>query len=141
MPKVVQTAADILNMDAGSPAPTAVAIEPVVVPPAPPEAPPAGFAPPPGVAPAPQVAESLLSQARGSVETPDEETEEKAVEEAPAADLPKTWAFVKNIHPGEKLDLGDGEEFVFPSVLFRTQDPVLAEKILAIAEQHGIVLQ
>lgn len=57
---------------------------------------------------------------------------------APAA---KCWVFVKNIHPGEVIKFKDGTDFVFPRSQFNVSDPVLAEKILAVADRHHIVLQ
>lgn len=62
-------------------------------------------------------------------------------ENVPPAPATKCWVFVKNIHPGEVIKFKDGSDFVFPRSLFSVFDPGLAEKILAVADRHHIVLQ
>lgn len=58
---------------------------------------------------------------------------------APAVAAVKVWRFVKNLNPHETIIFKNGEKYCWPGKLFETKDPILAEKILAVAETFNIV--
>lgn len=102
--------------------------------------PPRPFTPPP--APAASAPESLLSNAKARSARPvvlPEPVVTPAAPAAPAADAPKEFRFVKNVHPGEVIIFEDGSTLTFPGTVFTTKDPELAAKILAVANRHHIV--
>ena len=135
MPKEVVSAAQLLSVQ---PVEAEVPEVPVAVPPDPDAEKPeqqAGFDnPPPAEEPAVAVPESLASQAAPPEATP---LPAPAVESVGA----QVWRFVKNIHPGEVIRFLDGTEYKFPASLHVVSDPELAQKILDVADRHGIVLQ
>ena len=49
-----------------------------------------------------------------------------------------TWSFVKNVNPKEKIKFKNGEHFVFPSGLFVTADPKMAEQIREVSDMYMI---
>lgn len=51
------------------------------------------------------------------------------------------WRFVKNLNTAEKITFEDGEKHQFKKNLFVCNDPILAAKILAVAQKYGIVEQ
>jgi len=65
------------------------------------------------------------------------------VEEAPAKSKKKKtetcYEFIKNFKTGEKIDLGEGETFVFPSNPYHTSDKALAEKLRKVSEKYCII--
>ena len=49
--------------------------------------------------------------------------------------------FVKNINPLERIVFKDKTTFRFPRSLYVCEDPVMAAKILEVADQFNIVIQ
>lgn len=49
--------------------------------------------------------------------------------------------FVKNINPLERITFKDKTTFRFPRSLYICEDPVMAAKILEVADQYNIVIQ
>ncbi len=97
------------------------------------ETPPAAIATeitPPTPAPKPDSVDADLAEAKRAAE---------------ALKKPKTpefeVRFVKNVNPHEKITFKDGTTFRFPGALYRCKDPEQADKITAVADQFGIVLQ
>lgn len=53
----------------------------------------------------------------------------------------KSFTFLKNIHPGEKMFFEDGKEFVLPPGAHTFTDMAMVKKILEIADRYHIVQQ
>jgi hypothetical protein len=51
----------------------------------------------------------------------------------------KQWRFVKNIDTDRPVRFRDGTIFIFKSPLLVTADPVLAAKLLSVADKNHIV--